>query len=42
MNHFINDKAFLDLITILLNVIKPNGKVGLYDSPSGHTFMISQ
>ena len=42
MNHFINDKAFLDLIIILLQAIKPNGKVGLYDSPSGHTFMISQ
>ena len=41
MNHFINDKAFLDLIIILLQAIKPNGKVGLYDSPSGHTFMIS-
>ena len=42
MNHFIDDKAFIDLITILLQVIKPNGKVSLYDSPSGHTFMISQ
>ena len=42
MNHFIDDKPFLDLITILLNVIKPNGTVELYDSPSGHTFMISE
>ena len=42
MNHFINDKPFLDLITILLNVIKPNGTVELYDSLSDHTFMISQ
>jgi len=42
MNHFINDKPFLDLITLLLNVIKPNGTVGLYDSSSDHTFMISQ
>ena len=42
MNHFINDKPFLDLITLLLNVIKPNGTVGLYDSLSDHTFMISQ
>jgi len=41
MNHFTNDKSFIDLIEILLNTIKPNGTVELYNSLHGNTFMTS-